>query len=89
MCEHTKEIVEFCKQEVIALFSIIPRYLHQTISITRLSASCSNQRHRFPQHKDTKWGLVDFTHKAVVNIDGLFLLAVLTCGFLVNDDLLN
>lgn len=52
MCEHTKEIVEFCKQEVIALFSIIPRYLHQTISITRLSASCSNQRHRFHIVKD-------------------------------------
>ena len=52
MCEHTKEIVEFCKQEVIALFSIIPRYLHQTISITRLSASCSNQRHRYHIVKD-------------------------------------
>ena len=47
------------------------------------------QKDRFPQHKDTKWGLVDFTHKAVVNIDGLFLLAVLACVFLVNDNLLN
>ena len=33
--------------------------------------------------------LIDFTHKAVVNIDGLFLLAVLANDFLMHHDLLN
>ena len=43
----------------------------------------------FPNIRIQNGGLVDFTHKAVVNIDGLFLLAVLACVFLVNDNLLN
>ena len=36
------------KLEFIALLSIIPLRLHQTISLTPLSLSCSDQKHRFP-----------------------------------------